>query len=185
MATIMSRLRDEHANVEKLLKVAEHQADAMARGETPDYDLLEDIVEYFLAYPEAFHHPLEDLIYERLAAVRPDQREAIGDLSREHARLTESTHEFANLLRLIEQDGAVSQHDFTQMVRQFVHTQRAHMEKEEKEFFPAAEEALASADWNALDIRAEGQADPVFGRETEARFMALRDRIISWHEAAG
>ena len=182
MSALMSRLRDDHVNVEKLLQVLEHQVARAAGGDSPDYDLLEDVVEYFLAYPEAYHHPLENLVYHRLAAARPDRKAELGNLETDHTRITAETHSLANLLRLILQDGAVSHQDFQSALEAFVVSQRRHMVAEEETFFPLAEEALASADWDALDIQAEQRADPVFGSTVEARFKALRDRIFSWDD---
>lgn len=181
MPTPMTRLRDEHDNVEKLLKILESQSTDATDGR-PDYGLMEDIAEYFLAYPDAVHHPCENMVYDKLAERSPDQAREIGDLVTEHERIADATRSLANTLRLIDQDGAVTQHEFHTVVQEFVVGQRAHMHKEEAVFFPAAEQTLTAEDWNAIDIQFEIHTDPVFGDNLEERFITLRNRIFSWND---
>jgi hemerythrin-like domain-containing protein len=181
MPAPMTRLRDEHDNVEKLLKILESQSTG-ATGGRPDYGLMEDIAEYFLTYPDAVHHPCEDMVYVKLAERRPDQAREIGDLVTEHGRIADATRSLANTLRLIDQDGAVTHHEFHAVVQGFVAAQRAHMQKEEVVFFPAAEQTLTAEDWNAINIQFEVHTDPIFGHNLEERFVTLRNRIFSWND---
>jgi len=182
MPAPMTRLRDEHKNVEKLLKILENQSTNAAGDGRPDYDLMEDIAEYFLAYPDAIHHPFENMIYDKLAQRRPDQARDLGDLVAEHTRIADATRSLANTLRLINQDGAVTQQEFLTIMQDFIAGQRAHMQKEEAVFFPAAEQALTAEDWNAIDTRFKSHTDPVFGDNLEERFVTLRNRIFSWND---
>jgi hypothetical protein len=49
-------------------------------------------------------------------------------------------------------------------------------------FFPAAFEVLTPEDWQAIEAEVEARQDPLFGREPEQRFVALREHVLAWDE---
>ena len=54
---IIDVLRQEHRNIEKLLLVLERELDVFARGERPDYEVVQAVIAYFQVYPDTYHHP--------------------------------------------------------------------------------------------------------------------------------
>ena len=73
MSKILATLRDEHANMGRLLDVLDDQIAVFGRGETPDYEAIRSILAYMIDYSDRYHHPKEDLIYHRLRE-RPQHR---------------------------------------------------------------------------------------------------------------
>jgi len=63
---IIDSLRQEHRNIEKLLLVLERELSVFDRGERPDYQVIHAFIAYFLVYPHSYHHPQEDMIFEKL-----------------------------------------------------------------------------------------------------------------------
>jgi len=61
---------------------------------------------------------------------------------------------------------------------------RSHMQKEDRDLFPAALEPLTSEDWQALDRIASGQPDPLSGPPFGKRFAKLRAEILDPRNAA-
>ena len=53
----------EHVNFAKLLDLLEGQLDLFHKGESPDYELMLDIMFYMKHYPDVLHHPKEDLAF--------------------------------------------------------------------------------------------------------------------------
>ena len=84
MAAVIETLRDEHRNIGRLLDALEHQVAVFARAETPDYDVISGIADYFLDFPDLCHHPKENVIYQRLSEKHPQEAARIGDLLLEH-----------------------------------------------------------------------------------------------------
>src|SRR4029078_5537589 len=84
MVEIIEILRQEHRNIEKLLRVMEQELSVFDRGERPDYEILGAIIEFFKEYPASCHHPKEDVIYEKFKARAPDRAASIADLEAEH-----------------------------------------------------------------------------------------------------
>ena len=68
MIEIIEILRQEHRNLEKLLRVMEQELRVFDRGECPDYEVFGAIIEFFKKYPHFCHHPKEDIIYEKFNA---------------------------------------------------------------------------------------------------------------------
>ena len=52
-----------------------------------------------------------------------------------------------------------------------------HIAKEEEELLPRAAKELTEEDWSAVRDAAPAGHDPLFGRDPQARFRALRHRI--------
>ena len=77
---VIEILRQEHRNIEKLLLVLERELDVFARGDRPDYEVVHAVIAYFQVYPDAYHHPLEDMVFEKLKRAIPPrpQRSAIS-----------------------------------------------------------------------------------------------------------
>ncbi len=63
MVAVLRVLRQEHADLARLLDMVEAQ---LGGDGAPDFELLTGILDYFLTYPDQYHHPKEDLIYRTL-----------------------------------------------------------------------------------------------------------------------
>ena len=84
MGNVISKLRTEHVNFRKLLDLLEVQLDLFHRGESPDYQLMTDILDYMTHYPDVFHHPKEDVIFSRLLERDSSIAQSVEELARQH-----------------------------------------------------------------------------------------------------
>lgn len=177
MPKVLRQLRREHADFAKLLDVLDRQLAVFAAGERPDYDLVRKVVDYFLDYPEAVHHPKEDLIYRVLKERDAALAEAVVDLEREHEGLTAWTSALGQILGEILAEELIDRARVRDMTEHFVRTYRRHMRLEEEKIFPAAEKCLCAEDWAAIDAHANDRADPLFGIRVAEHYRSLRDDI--------
>lgn len=168
-------LNQEHKNLVRILDVLEAQLDIYHQGGVPDFDLIGDIVHYSLSFPERYHHPKEDLIFERIEEKGARGRELAADLLEDHKKGEELTRRLAEVLGNIAQDAEVPRDRFEDLARRFLDFNRRHMAKEEDHFFPLAEKLLSDADWAAIDARVSAEDDPLFGDKIDQRYQALRD----------
>ncbi len=99
MTDIIDSLHEDHANLAKLLDALERQLALFDQGGTPDYDIVQGVIDYCLNFPDRYHHPKEDLVLERLQALDPVAAAAIGDLAAEHQDLANLTQRFADAVR--------------------------------------------------------------------------------------
>ena len=178
MSETMRRLRQDHANQSRLLAALERQVIAMERGDKPDWDIVERIVQYCLDYPDLHHHPLEDLVLARLRSKKPAIAAPSIDLVAEHRELSASLRRVAAAVEQILQNATMPRDWFISLIRKFLSTQRDHIRREESEFYPAAERLLGSADWADLDRSASAlPGDPLFDRPTTRQYLALLSDI--------
>lgn len=180
MSEVIRILRREHANISKLIKTLERQIAVFENDGEPDYDIIEGIADYFLSFPDLYHHPKENMIFAKLRERDPQAARKIGDLQREHDEIASRTREFTAAVRSLLVDARDPATPFDKRARDFVDFQRAHMEKEEKDFFPAALRILTPQDWEELEAKMTDQEDPLFGERVGERYEALHANILQW-----
>ncbi len=183
MSKVVRALRREHANVARLLGALERQLDIFDQGGTPDYDIVQGVIDYCGAYPDLYHHPKEDLVLERLRQRDPEAAAAIGELQPEHEALAELTRRFADAVDSVLREAEVSREGVHELAREFLDFYRRHIAMEEGRFFPAALEALNEQDWQEIEAQLGEREDPLFGGQPEQRFERLRQDILAWEKA--
>ena len=180
MVEVISALRREHRDMAKLLNALERQLAAFDRGDRPDYEIVQAVIDYCLTYPDLSHHPREDLVFERLRARDPETAESIGNLQAEHEALAERTRRFAAAVSDVLLEAEMPRDALHKVAWDFLNYYRKHISMEETRFFPAALEALKPEDWRAIESEADKRGDPLFGEEPEEHFKALRRNILDW-----
>ncbi len=173
MVAVLRVLRQEHADLARLLDMVEAQ---LGGDGAPDFALLTGILDYFLTYPDQYHHPKEDLIYRSLC--RHDARlgPVIDDLEAEHEELAIATREFSEALERARRKNHAPGTGVRRLARSFVETYRRHMDKEEQQFFPEALRTLTPEDWADIEAEITDPTDPVFQGQATPRPSTLKAR---------
>jgi hemerythrin-like domain-containing protein len=182
MPKLINILLDEHQNIEKLLGVLEHELEIFDRGERPDYEVLQTIIQYFQDYPERCHHPKEEMIFGRLMARDAAAAKRFGDVEAEHEIEARRLHSFARAVDSILADQEFLRENFHLAMQEFIEHQRQHLKKEEQLLFPAAVKALRPEDWSEIDARLDDRKDPLFDVVVEEKFHNLQKTILRWEQ---
>ena len=68
MQEVLKQLILDHMQLERVLSCLERQINHYVNdtGEEPSLSLIQDGMEYIRAYPDTFHHPLEEVILDGL-----------------------------------------------------------------------------------------------------------------------
>lgn len=180
MTDVIGVLRREHANMAALLDTLEAELAELERAGSPDYDVIRGVINYFLSFPDIYHHPKENLIFARLVERDPRAAACIGDLRIEHERLSARSREFGAGLEAVNADEHTAAPSFLRWGHGFVVLQRQHMVMEEELFLPTAERVLNEADWLELHAAMTDHDDPLLGEAVGAHFETIRARILSW-----
>ena len=182
---IIDLLRQEHRNIEKLLLVLEQELSVFDRGERPDYEVIWAVIAYFQVFPDAYHHPQENAVFEKLKARDPAAAAKIGDLAAEHRTGAEYLRRVAQAVESVLTDQEIPRHTVDDIIRDFIMNERRHIAMEERYFFPAAAEALQPQDWAEIaSSRSASQQDPLFSAAAEERFKAVRRHILQLEQDA-
>ena len=182
MSRIIETLLEEHRNIEKLLHVLEQELEIFDRGESPDYEILQAIIDYFQDYPESYHHPKEDIVFEKLKLRDPAVARQIGDAEAEHQVETNRLRQFARAIEDVLAGRELLRQTFHNVVCDFIEHQRQHMAKEEWLLFPSAVKVLRPEDWIEINTQLNNRKDPLFSDLTEKKFHALQQTIVRWEQ---
>jgi hemerythrin-like domain-containing protein len=87
MSKGLEELFTDHANMRVLLQMLECELDRYRDGKTPDFELLQSMINDITIFQNLVHHPKEDLVFARLIQREPIGAEPILDLLTDHARL--------------------------------------------------------------------------------------------------
>lgn len=178
MITILRELRREHRGMVRLLGVLERQIARFEAGAAPDYEIVESLVDYFIDFPDACHHPKEDLVFAKLRLRDPRAVARIGDLHAEHEELAELTLRFADGFDGMLEDPALPGDWFRHSAHQFADFLRRHIRIEEDVLFPAAERALEPFDWTEIDAAFALSGHSFSDDPAKQRFDALYDEVL-------
>ncbi len=180
---IIDVMRQEHRNIEKLLLVLERELSVFDRTERPDYEVVWAVISYFKVYPDAYHHPQEEMVFKKLTARDPAAAAKIGDLAAEHRSGSERLRRVAHAVESVLKDQEVLRR-VDDIIRDFIAQERRHIAMEERDFFPAAVRALRPQDWAEIATTLTDRKDPLFSEIVEARFELVRNHILQLEQEA-
>ena len=184
MTEFIEVLRQEHRNIESLLRVLEGELSVFDRGERPDYEVVLAVIDYFEDYPDTCHHPKEDMIVEKLRARDPVAAATIGDLETEHQAGTKRLRQVAQAVERVLSDQDLVRENVTNIIRDFIDHERQHMAMEERVVFPAALNALQSQDWADIALKLADRYDTFHQLGFEEKFNKARRSILEMEEEA-
>ena len=178
MNHLIESLHEDHRNLNKLLMLLETNLVALQSDNDPNYPLMADIIEYVYSYPDVFHHPREDLLYQRAMERDPSVSEEIAPMLQHHSELMKCTHGLRDTLNAVLNDALVDKTHLRDEIRDFIDLQRAHILLEESRIYPHIERLLTLDDINWLDGQQPPATDPLFGEHVEERFRQLYKHIL-------
>lgn len=179
MPDIMQILADDHANMRALMQLLETEVDKMADGGQADVDMISAVAAYLLEYPDRFHHPVEDLLIQGMQAAGAVPGSSVEALETEHTRISGLAGELHDAAVAIAAEQPMRRDAFVECARRYITALRRHMDIEDTDFFPRAEEVLSAEDRAAITARLPDLEDPLFGVATRDRYRALSDALLA------
>ncbi len=177
MADAISLWNRDHTNFAVLLDLLERQLDLFHQGESPDYEMMSDIMFYMTHYTDLVHHPKEDLAFAKICECEPGMHPVIDELTAQHVLLREAGHALIQGLDDIVNGSITSRERVEAPARTYIEIFRRHMEREESILQPLVMKLLQARDWAAIDATVSHIEDPLFGSNCEERYAALRQQI--------
>jgi hemerythrin-like domain-containing protein len=177
MAKTLEKLHQEHVHISRLLDLLEKQVLLLEGSEQADTQLLTDIVEYIMNYPDLYHHPQEDLVFELLRHKDDEIIPIIDRLISEHKIMTERAITLSELLGDLKKEEKSQQ--LIKLLREYIDLSRNHVNIEEETIFPRAKQILTDDDWTEIDTGFTSQGDPLFGEVLHKQYKKIYDSIIN------
>ena len=175
--------RAEHAWFSRLLELVRGQLDLVHAGERPDYELMLDVVAYLREYSDRFHHPREDVAFERLAERCPEMDLVLARLRQEHRVIAHAGETLREHLEAILAGAIVPRGEVEVAVAMCLVYYGNHIAKEEEDILPRAAQALTPQDWEA--VGAGAPAAPAASELALAGRLEERCRALLGEAATG
>ena len=180
MHKALTVIREEHRALAGVLHGLQYLVTQIAGGRAqPDFELLNAMLTYILAFPVRLHHPKEDeYLFSALRSHDAEIARVLDELEAEHVKDREYAGALRDALQKYEKDRG-ELHAFTAALDHYAAFQWAHMRKEEDIVLPAAERMLGVGDWTAIDAAFESNQDPLVGVRVAEEFRELFQRIMA------
>lgn len=180
MPDIVAALVDEHKYQARLLNVMERQVGLLNQRKLPDYDVMHGVMRYMTQFPDRYHHPKEDLLFDKVVLRDPAAAASVAQLRRAHEEIVAAGAELFDLIERSRQgDGEALRDPLRKSAHRYIGTLRRHMDIESLHMFPQALNTLQPDDWRDVDAAMKPILDPVFGQRVEAGFEKLHDQATA------
>ena len=177
MTSQIAQWHAEHGNFSLLLGILEEQVASFRDGESPDYDLMLEIVSCLREFGDCFHHPREDAAFTILVTRDPQLRLPINRLLQEHRVIAVAGEELVARLNQVISDAYVLRATVEAAAALYLAYYRHHIASEERLVLPRARLLLNAQDWDAVARAAPSSSDPLFAGMPTASHPRLAERI--------
>lgn len=177
MHTVIGRLNADHANMTRLLDILDRQFDVVERAGNANFDLMRDVMHYLVHFSDAIHHPMEDLVYARLAERSPKARKELMRIPEQHGAIEAESRRLHDTISMIADGGMTERTEILAAGREYLANMRKHIEMEERHLFPMAESILDDQDMEEVERIFKENEDPVFGSVVKDDYRDLYRHI--------
>jgi hemerythrin-like domain-containing protein len=182
---ILRRLHADHTRLRQVFSVLEHQMAGFSGSDAcPDFALLQDLLDYVIAYPDTIHHPLEDRLFEFVVSkgVTPTELRLVLSNRDQHLEIRSYTQKLYADVRYVLNGAVIPAAKLRADAAAYLDLQRAHMLIEERQLFPLADRLLSFEDWATLERELGATQDPMFDNLAE-HFADLHRYILETDRA--
>jgi len=179
MTNVIYSLHQDHKNISRLLGLLEKQVDHFAAGEYADYQIITDILHYFINYPDVYHHPHEEIIFAALKRKNINSADLIDEITAEHENMAKESADLYDAMKHIQGNAIFSRDEIVSRLRSYISNYHSHIDKEEAGLFSLANSVLDDGDWQAINTEINGTDDPLFGKIRDQEYQNLYKMILS------
>ena len=178
VATLLQTLHEDHKNYAVLLNLLSAEADKLEHGDEPDFVRMYDIANYMVSYPDTYHHPHEELIFDVLKALDHGCAAEVKRLYDEHKQLASTGLALKDALTGVINGAIIPLDMVLNNARAYTGLLWKHMDLEEGTIFPKAKSTLEETEWRMIDDNIAQVEDPLFGGVVQTQFEKLYEGII-------
>jgi hemerythrin-like domain-containing protein len=160
-----------------VLDLLDRLVEEMEAGKDPDFELFDEIMRYMTIYPDAVHHPKEDIVYGQLRSRRADLAEDLDHVPDDHNDIAHLGTLLRDEIEAVNAGAAVRRNKMIEDTSAYILRLRNHIRWEEEDLFKRIDRMLDDEP-HKVDIEDLGRIkDPVFELEIEAGFRRLLESL--------
>lgn len=146
----LTQLRQDHANMARLLHVLMLKQKTLANGERPDFRLIREVVDYILGYMEEYIIPLETLCGDRLSARDDMSGELVCRLADDYKHVKARLDRLSANLDMVLMDAIIPMDRFAEDMKEYLDAHRNYLRSEREELFPLIDAEFDEEDYFTL-----------------------------------
>jgi hemerythrin-like domain-containing protein len=175
---VITQLKRDHENMRRVIDVLGSQLERHQQRRRVSDDLLAEIVDYLIHYPDMWHHPKEDVIFKRLITRCPDCELLVRGIMLEHRELAEHNRRLAAALYNIRMKFDLPAGWLQSHISKCIDKNLHHMRKEDEFYFPLASRELTDEDWKWIETEISmWKKTPLISDEVLAGYPQLADEL--------
>ena len=180
MHPIQRQLHSDHHHLQLVLNCLNKEIDCFDfdSQQDPDMEVILNALDYIREYPDKWHHPSEDIIFNQLLAKKVKESKLIKKLKEEHDKITLETEKVNQLFRAAADDCIIPANELIESARQYIALQRVHMEKENEFIYPLMDTLFSPEEWKEIENKVKFQNDPLFNKPSKREFTQLYNHIL-------
>ena len=181
MHKIQRQLHTDHFHLQRLLNCFGNEIDCYDFDSTRRADLavILSALDYVHVYPDKWHHPAEDLIFDKLIQKDVKESTLIKELKNEHQEIIQETNRIYELFQDVAEDCIVSTDKLLETARHYVKLQKQHLDKENEHIYPLMDTAFSEKDWSEIEKQVTLQSDPLFNNQSKKEYDHLYRYILA------
>lgn len=177
-AQAIDRLLRDHRNMMQLLRILESEVAQFRSAGAADFDLLFQIMDYIINYPDLYHHLEENAIFLRLKLRGSMSTAQLNKIRHEHEEMAAQNRRLAAAFHNLEQGRDVPTQWIAELVDSCVSMTFGHIKEEEERYFPQAMDLIDGETWHDIDEELQRREDPLFGENVRAHYLKLHEQIL-------
>ncbi len=181
-------IQDEHRSLAIVVRGLLFIVNRMrTEGAQPPFALLMRMLRYIREFPEALHHPKEELyLFRKLQARTSSVDDVLRQLQHQHAEGNQLVQAMQEALDAYMAAPADALAGFAQATERYAQAQWRHMGLEESRILPAAREFLSDEDWTEITSAFSANGDSRFAGTVQDEFheqFAAIYRYPAWQRS--
>ncbi|MFI0472816.1 hemerythrin domain-containing protein [Halomonas sp. HMF6819] len=147
---MLNQLRQDHANMARMLHVLQLKQKTLVQGERPNFKLMREVVDYILAYMDEFATPLEKICVERLEEKASEELPFMEKMAEDYRQLKPSLAQLSDDIDMILMDNVLPMDRFAEDLSTYLDAHRTYLRHEREHLFPLIDKYFTDEDLEAL-----------------------------------
>ena len=180
MHKIHHRLNTDHYHMQQLLDCFNHEIDCYGfdSKRSADLDIILNTLDYIQTYPEKWHHPTEDIIYNKLLKKQIKESTLIEQLQHEHQEIYQTTENIKEMFDNVVEDCIISADKLLTYSRNYIQLQRQHLDKENEYIYPLMDTVFSEDEWHEIENEVKSQNESSFNTPSKKEYFHLYRYIL-------
>jgi hemerythrin-like domain-containing protein len=185
-AQIITKIRDEHKYCRILMSTLKDQLNKYSIGKTADYDVMLEILNYMVEYPDKFNHPAKLKLLDLIMEKEPENSD-LALLQSEKNQIETRAFEVVRALKaIIKEESILREEQLKIFSKDFVELIESHISVESQQLLPKAKELLSDQEFIALEESLSHEDDHDFFTLIETRYKSLNAILLKrWDNFEG